>query len=265
MPGLCECGCGRPAPISDRTDTKRGYVKGQPLRFINGHQRRGRTRVAASGERYGRLTVVQEAEPYRTIPGKPARRVLCSCECGSSTVVAVASLADGRTQSCGCIIAERRIKASEVFGSLTVIREVEGRQFASQRMAQALCRCDCGVEVVRLVCHLRSGGTTSCGCKVRIHGHAGAERTPTYISWMSMRARCTNPNHRDYRHYGGRGITVCDRWIDSFENFLADMGERPSGTTIDRIDNDAGYELGNCRWADAVTQRRNRRDYAGAV
>lgn len=75
-----------------------------------------------------------------------------------------------------------------------------------------------------------------------------------------MIRRCTDPNNRRWEHYGGRGITVCERWLDSFEAFLADLGERCEGTTLDRIDPDGHYEPGNCRWATAVEQRRNRRD-----
>jgi hypothetical protein len=90
------------------------------------------------------------------------------------------------------------------------------------------------------------------------HGRHG---TPTYRSWRSMKTRCTNPNHEGYTYYGGRGIRVCDRWAESFETFLADMGDRPEGTSLDRIDPDGDYEPGNVRWATASEQRRNRRDY----
>ena len=95
-----------------------------------------------------------------------------------------------------------------------------------------------------------------------IHGHSKKEdgrqrRSPTYRSWESMRDRCTRPGCHTYKMYGGRGITVCERW-NVFLNFLEDMGERPKGTTLDRIDGTKGYEPGNCRWATAATQGRNK-------
>lgn len=98
-----------------------------------------------------------------------------------------------------------------------------------------------------------------------LHGHRGAtngERTPTYNSWRAMVERCTRPAHPFFESYGGRGIRVCERWRHDFAAFLADMGERPAGLTLDRINVDGDYCPENCRWADRFAQRWNRRDFA---
>ena len=126
-----------------------------------------------------------------------------------------------------------------------------------------LCQCDCGVRKKISIKYLRRGDCISCGCynKIKTTKH-GMTRTPTYVSWQSLIARCIKLNNDQYKYYGGRGITVCERWLDKnngFINFLSDMGERPQGKTIDRIDNNGNYCPENCKWSDAKTQNRNRK------
>jgi hypothetical protein len=159
------------------------------------------------------------------------------------------------------------------FGRLTVLYDA-ARALNKARMIMWRCLCDCGVETLVTTGELRSGGTKSCGC-LRIekarenvqlaiaertrHGHClNGENTSTYHTWQGMIQRCTNPNAPAYEDYGARGITIEDeRWYD-FVNFLEDMGCRPEGRTLDRIDFNRGYCKQNCRWATPAEQTANR-------
>ena len=163
-----------------------------------------------------------------------------------------------------------KVNIGDVFVRLVVTGEAAKYHApCGQIQRQVECKCDCGNVVTVRTSSLRSGLTVSCGClqreKAAVSGRNsathGMEGTPTYAAWCSMKQRCLNQNHEFYRHYGGRGITVCERWSTSFKNFLEDMGERPSSDhTLDRYpNNDGNYEPGNVRWATWLQQNSNRR------
>lgn len=150
------------------------------------------------------------------------------------------------------------------FGRLTAVSVVSW-----ERPARWLCRCECGSETIVRSAQLSSGKTKSCGClrnektaqRNFKHGYAvRGQKPPEYNVWHHMIQRCNNHNNNRYEDWGGRGIKICDKWVDDFEAFYADMGKRPSANhSIDRINNDGDYEPGNCRWATPKEQSSNRR------
>lgn len=145
----------------------------------------------------------------------------------------------------------------KTFGVLTVVALSENYKPGKVKWD---CICQCGNITPVRSNNLMSGNTISCGCKATQNAlKHGMEGSSTYNIWHAMRSRCSNKNVPHYHRYGGRGITVCDRWMNSFEHFLADMGERPQGMSIERVNNNKGYSPGNCKWATSKEQGRNQR------
>lgn len=142
------------------------------------------------------------------------------------------------------------------FGLLTVLsRASNGKNY----MARWLCRCECGKESTVRVDKLNSGWTKSCGCMQGAKRKHLMSETRTYRIWRGMKQRCLVPKQTGFENYGGRGITVCERWME-FEQFYADMGDCPDGMTLERKDTQKNYEPGNCCWATWTEQARNRRN-----
>lgn len=165
-----------------------------------------------------------------------------------------------------------KYKVGDKVGRLTILRDYSERVENGRMYRFMDVICDCGEKRKVLYANLiKPSHTTSCGCvqkEVRstaslTHGHSGEHRTQTYRAWEAMKYRVANPSSKDYENYGGRGITVCDRWLEKgrgFQNFLEDMGVCPETYSIDRIDVNGNYTPENCRWADIMTQAYNKQN-----
>jgi hypothetical protein len=181
---------------------------------------------------------------------------LCKCDCGNEKVIRASSLNCGDSKTCG----HRKDLTGQRFGKLLVIGKDLTPQISNRKRVKWVCLCYCGNVTSVESYNLESGDIVSCGCHRRTqHITHGMTGTPTYKVWDHMMGRCYNPNDGGYVDYGGRGITVCEEW-HAFANFVKDMGTRPEGLQIDRIDNGRGYSPENCRW---VTPKENARNTRG--
>jgi hypothetical protein len=204
------------------------------------------------GSRFNKWLIIAEA-------GKDAKSnklVACRCDCGIEKTHRLTTLTSGLSVQCKKCRMDEHNKITNIiglkFGNSTVLKRVENKNSNSRY----LCRCDCGKEREVDGYLLKKSRSTKCPqCRVKTHGMS---YTSTFRIWTGILRRCTNQNFKAFKYYGGRGISVCERWL-RFENFLADMGERPPQLSIDRINNDGNYEPSNCRWATAVEQRHNQR------
>ena len=232
-----------------------------------------------TGQRFGKLKVVERTEDHISPSGYKYVMWRCQCDCGNFINVRTTDLKNNHTQSCGCLHKEMLSKAKlidltgQVYGRLTVIKRVDDYISPSgDRKVQWLCKCKCGKEVIVTGNNLRKGNSKSCGCYNRellakINLTHNASNTRLYHIWICMKDRCYNPKNKKYKDYGGRGIIICDEWINDFEafaNWAYDNGYIENVSrgecTIDRIDVNGNYCQQNCRWVNQKVQSNNKRN-----
>ena len=210
------------------------------------------------GLQFGNYTVLKkDGYPYN----KKTLYMLCQCLCGEKRSVQSSALKKGLATSCGC---KKIVKmVGKKFGRLTVL-EFLGSKRNRRRF---LCVCECSKRTIVTGPDLRRGSQVSCGCyrneRITRYGKSSAKhgmsKTGVYRSWFAMHDRCYKEYSPSYKWYGAKDVSVCERW-KKFENFYEDMGDRPDGQTLDRINPYGNYEPSNCKWSTPLEQHKNRRN-----
>ncbi len=243
---LCRCDCGN-EKIATTSYLKNGKTNNCGCQTRN---KKSKAKIKdITGERFGKLTVLELSHINHCAYWK------CKCDCGNEVIVSSHNLQDGTTRSCGCIRTEDL--TGRKFGELEVL-EYAGKKERNSSLWR--CRCNCGNIVVVGREYLFSSHILNCGCNVNGKVRHGMTKTRIHTIWVSMRQRCYNKNFREYDRYGGRGITVCQAWLDDFMNFYnwAMANGYSDELTLDRKDNDGNYCPENCRWATMEQQSNNR-------
>lgn len=216
-----------------------------------------------TGQQFGRLTVIARAENN----AQGSAQWLCKCSCGNPEYKIVRSthLISGSVKSCGCLMKEAGNILNQRFGKLVVVSKADDK-IANDGVHITMwnCRCDCGNMTVVDTSSLKSGHTKSCGCLQGEHHNDATHkegRTRLYRIWNNIKQRCLNPNNSNFKNYGGRGITVCDIWLNSyiaFKEWALNNGYSDN-LSIDRINVNGDYEPNNCRWVTQKMQNNNTR------
>jgi hypothetical protein len=201
------------------------------------------------GRRFEKLVVVS------LLKDSGPEHYICRCDCGNTLEATRNNLVTAHTKSCGCLRNRITNLVGNKYGRLLVTDFVE----IVNGYSKWACECDCGKSIIVRGTNLTNGNTQSCGClSIDNHTTHGKSHSLTYKVWQGMHQRCYNEKEASYKYYGARGIKVCKRW-HTFENFFSDVGEKPTGMFMDRVNNDGDYKPSNFRWATVTESNRNKR------